>query len=116
MAARSRPPPLRIVEEAHEMLGMTYREIAASLGADESTLHRWRSGTSVPRPVFSSRMEALREMREELLSAMAPGAAAAWLRTPSDAFGGRPPADLLAEGRIEPVTRLLLRLNLGTTP
>lgn len=96
------------------MLGLTYREIAASLGADESTLHRWRSGTSAPRSVFLSRMDALREMREELLAAMPPRAAAEWLRTPVPALDGRRPAELLIEGRIEPVTRLLLRLNLGT--
>lgn len=97
------------------MLGLTYREIAATVGADESTLHRWRSGASTPRSVFGSRMEALREMQEELLSAMSPRRASEWLRTPIAAFDGRRPAELLIEGRIEPVTRLLLRINLGTS-
>jgi transcriptional regulator with XRE-family HTH domain len=108
-------PPLESVEEARHMLGLTYREIAASLGADESTLHRWRAGTSAPRPVFRQRMAALREMREELSAVMRPEDGAAWLRTPSPALDGRSPSELLVEGRIEAVTRLLLRLNLGTS-
>ena len=39
----------------------------AAIGADESTLHRWRSGESEPRSVFRSRMDALHEFQQELL-------------------------------------------------
>ncbi len=104
---------LRYVEEAHDALGLTYRQIAAAIGADESTLHRWRSGESEPRSVFRSRMDAIHEFQQELLALVSPGAAREWLRTPVPALDGRRPIDLLEQGRIEPLTRLLMRMNLG---
>jgi uncharacterized protein (DUF2384 family) len=106
---------LRYVEAAHDALGLTYRQIAAAIGADESTLHRWRSGESEPRSVFRSRMDALHEFQQELLDAVSPRAAREWLRTPVPALDGRRPLDLLEEGRIELLTRLLMRINLGTS-
>jgi hypothetical protein len=106
---------LRYVEEAHEALGLTYRQIAAAVGADESTLHRWRSGESEPRSVFRSRMDALHEFQQEMLGAVSPTAAREWLRTPVPALEGSTPLDLLDQGRIEPLTRLLMRMNLGTS-
>jgi transcriptional regulator with XRE-family HTH domain len=113
MDAHTLATQLRYVEEAHEALGLTYRQIAAAIGADESTLHRWRSGESEPRSVFRSRMDALHEFQQELLDLVAPGAARQWLRTPVPALDGRTPLDLLDQGRIEPLTRLLMRMNLG---
>jgi transcriptional regulator with XRE-family HTH domain len=113
MQAHTVATQLRYVEEAHEALGLTYRQIAAAIGADESTLHRWRSGESEPRSVFRSRMDALHEFQQELLDLVAPGAARQWLRTPVPALDGRTPLDLLDQGRIEPLMRLLMRMNLG---
>lgn len=106
---------LRYVEAAHDALALTYRQIAAAVGADESTLHRWRSGESDPRSVFRSRMDALHEFQQELLDTVSPRAAREWLRTPVPALDGRRPLDLLEEGRIELLTRLLMRINLGTS-
>jgi transcriptional regulator with XRE-family HTH domain len=60
MGVRTLASQLRYVEEAHDALGLTYRQLAAAIGADESTLHRWRSGESEPRSIFLSRMDALR--------------------------------------------------------
>lgn len=100
---------LRYVEQAHDALGLTYRQLAAAIGADESTLHRWRSGESEPRSVFLSRMGALHEFQQELFDAVPPGAAREWLRTPVPALDGRRPVDLLEEGRIETLIRLLMR-------
>lgn len=113
MEAHTLATQLRYVEAAHEALGLTYRQIAAAIGADESTLHRWRSGESEPRSVFRSRMDALNEFQQELLDLVAPGAAREWLRTPVPALDDRRPLDLLEQGRIEPLTRLLMRMNLG---
>lgn len=115
MAVPTLASQLRYVEDAHDVLGLTYRQLAAALGADESTLHRWRAGESAPRTIFLSRMDALREFQQELLETMAPGAARAWLHTPVPALDDRRPVELLETGRIEPLTRLLIRLNLGTS-
>jgi hypothetical protein len=115
MAVQTLAPQLRYVEDAHDVLGLTYRQLAAALGADESTLHRWRAGESAPRSIFLSRMDALRELQQEMLEAMSSEAARTWLETPVPALEGRRPSDLLETGRIEPLTRLLIRLNLGTS-
>ena len=115
MGSKTLAPQLQYVEDAHDVLGLTFRQLADALGADESTVHRWRSGDSEPRSVFISRMEALHELHTELLDAMTPEAARRWLASESPGLGGRRPADFLAEGRIEPLTRLLIRLNLGSS-
>jgi hypothetical protein len=114
MAVQTLATQLRYVEDAHDVLGLTYRQIAAAVGADESTLHRWRAGESAPRSIFLSRMDALREFQQELLETMDAGAARAWLQAPVPTLDHRAPSALLEEGRIEPLTRLLIRLNLGT--
>lgn len=113
MGSRTLAPQLRYVEEAHDVLGLTFRQIAGALGADESTVHRWRSGESEPRAVFIGRMEALHELQVELMDTMYHDAAREWLTRNVPSLGGRRPADLIAEGQIEPVTRLLIRLNMG---
>ncbi|HEX8246077.1 MAG TPA: antitoxin Xre/MbcA/ParS toxin-binding domain-containing protein [Longimicrobium sp.] len=114
MIVKTLAPQLAYLEEAHETLELTYSQIAGALGANESTLHRWRAGESEPRAVFISRMEALHELQTELLDAMEPAAAREWLYRQVPSLDGRRPADLIAEGRIEPVVRVLMRLNLGT--
>jgi len=115
MSVRTLASQLRYVEDAHDALGLTYRQLAAAIGADESTLHRWRSGESEPRSVFLSRMDALHEFQQELFDLVPPGAAREWLRAPAPTLDGRRPVDLLDEGRIETLTRLLMRMNLGTS-
>jgi uncharacterized protein (DUF2384 family) len=115
MAVHTLASQLRYVEDAHDVLGLTYRQLAGAVGADESTLHRWRAGESAPRSVFLSRMDALREFQQELLETMDRDSARAWLQTPVPALDDRRPAELLQAGRIEPLTRLLIRLNLGTS-
>jgi hypothetical protein len=37
--------PLGVIEELHDRLGFTYRELAGAVHADEATLHRWRKGS-----------------------------------------------------------------------
>jgi transcriptional regulator with XRE-family HTH domain len=115
MAVRTLAAQLRFVEDAHDALGLTYRQLATAIGADESTLHRWRSGESEPRSIFLSRMDALHEFHQELSDLVPPASAREWLRTPVPALEGRRPVDLLEEGRIETLTRLLMRMNLGTS-
>jgi len=114
MGTKSLIPQLQYLDEAHESLGLTWRQIAGALGADESTLHRWRSGESEPRAVYVSRMEALKEFQTELLDAMHPEPAREWLGTTVPSLGGRRPVELLSEGSIEPLTRIVMQLNMGS--
>ena len=104
------------IEDAHNALGLTYRQIAAALGADESTLHRWRTGENEPSPVFAARLEALDDLLREMRRAFRnEDAARAWLESSSPALAGRRPIDLMLEGRIERVAAILLALNAGVT-
>lgn len=113
MSTHTLTAQIRYADDANEILGLTFRQIAAALGANESTLHRWRMGESEPRPMALKRLEALRELQDELLEALRPEAARTWLHTNVPSLGGRRPVDLLMEGNIEHVTRVVMRLNLG---
>lgn len=107
---------LKAIEQAHAVLGLTYREIAAALRADESTVHRWRSGDSDPSPVFLSRLEALEELvRETEQTFRSEAAARGWLDREVEALEAKRPRELLLEGRIERVTAVLLSLNVGAS-
>jgi putative toxin-antitoxin system antitoxin component (TIGR02293 family) len=104
------------IEDAHDTLGLTYRQIAAALKADESTLHRWRTGGNEPSPVFAARLEALEDLlRESRRAFRTDEAARAWLERSSPTLDGRRPMDLLLEGRVERVVGILLALNTGVT-
>ncbi len=107
---------LPVVDEAHKVLGLTYKQVAGILRADESTLQRWRTGTSDPSPVFLGRMESLDELLRELRATFRrTNAAKRWLETPVPAFGDQRPLDLLLGGRIERVTAALQAFNSGMT-
>lgn len=107
---------LRAVEEAHDRLDLTYREIARALRADESTLHRWRAGDTEPSPVFLHRLEILGEFLRELTRTFRSDEAARdWLDRNVPDLDGRTPREVLVSGRMEWLTALLLALNTGMT-
>lgn len=107
---------LPVVNEAHRSLGLTYKQVAGMLRADESTLQRWRTGTSEPSPVFLSRMESLDELLREIRARFRrTDSARRWLDTRVSAFGDQRPLDLLLTGRIERVTAALQALNSDTS-
>jgi hypothetical protein len=51
-----------VIARAREILHLPCLEIARSISADESTLHRWRSRTSIPSVVFRVRVGALGDL------------------------------------------------------
>ena len=107
---------LPAVDDAHNALGLTYKQVASVLRADESTLQRWRTGMSDPSPVFLNRLEALEELLTEIRATFRKTKAAReWLNAHVPAFDDRRPLDLLLEGRIERVTSALRALNVGMT-
>lgn len=110
------PGQLEAIERAHDGLGLSYRDVARVLRADESTLHRWRGGTTEPSPVFLDRLETLEALLDELdRTFREPEHARAWLDREVEELGGRRPRDLLLAGRMERVVAVLLALNLGVT-
>lgn len=107
---------LQVVEEARRVLGLTYKQIAQAIRADESTFHRWRSGESEPSPVFLARLEAMAEFLRELNDTFRRREdAQSWLGASVPALKGKRPLDLLLEGRVETLTGVLYALNSGMT-
>jgi hypothetical protein len=105
---------LRTVEQAHDLLSLTYAEVARAIKADESTLHRWRSGDSEPSPIFLDRLDALGEFLGELRRTVKDQVAARyWLDRAVPALGGRTPREVLLAGRVERLTGLLASFNAG---
>ena len=106
-------PHTRAIEDAHDYLGLSYQRIAKAIKADESTLHRWRSGGE-PSPVFAARLEALEELLAELRETFRQADdARAWLEREVPALKDRRPIDLIDEGRLEVLTGILYALNSG---
>lgn len=105
---------LRAVEQAHDLLGLTYADVARAIKADESTIHRWRAGDSEPSPIFLDRLDALGELLSELRRTVKDKATARyWLDRAVPALGGRTPREVLLAGRLERLTALLAGFNAG---
>ena len=113
------PSPLAAVEQLHDRLGFSYRELAAAVHADEATLHRWRAnaerGTGAPpSPVYLARLAALQAFLDELARTFSDGAAAAaWVDRPVPALRGETPRALVRAGHVDRVTGVLYALNAG---
>lgn len=101
------------IEGGTEYLGLTLKQVAQAVNADESTLHRWRTG-STPSPVFVSRLEALDELVGEMRKTFRDREAArAWLRREVPSLDGRTPMEVILSGGAEKLTGMLLALNMG---
>jgi hypothetical protein len=106
-------PQLRTIEEAHERLGLSYGEIAESLGADEGMLERWRQGEFVP-PVVFERLNELQAFKTELGRTFgSPADERAWLDRSLATLGHRAPRALIRAGEVDRLTSLLYALNAG---
>lgn len=101
------------IENGRGYLGLTLKQVALAVKADESTLHRWRTGSS-PSPVFLSRLEALDELVEEMRRTFrSREAARAWLEREVASLDGRTPMEVILSGGAEKLTGMLLALNTG---
>lgn len=100
--------------EAKGYLGLSLKQIAQAVQADESTLHRWLSGMVTPSPVFLARLEALevlgKEMRRTFRDEATPRAR---LGRSLPALEGKTPISLVLEDRSEVLTGMLYALNSG---
>lgn len=104
------------LEALSTQLHLEWRDLAAILGVDQSTLWRWRRGESRPRPLAQSRLTQLGELRELLRRLFAgPDLARAWLHEahPEMLGGSATPFAVLRSGRIDRVLTLLHFLARG---
>lgn len=106
---------LAVVEELHDRLGFTYRELAGAIHADEATLHRWRKGSgAAPSPVYLARLAALQAFVDELQRTFRRWEdAVAWMDRAAPAFRDATPRALVLAGHVDRVTGVLYALNAG---
>lgn len=110
---------LDIMEELHDRLGFTYRELAAAIHADEAALHRWRDGVrkgsgAPPSPIYLARLAALQAFLDELQRTFRRWEdVAAWVDRLAPAFGDETPRALIRAGNVDRVTGVLYALNTG---
>jgi hypothetical protein len=108
---------LHAIDEVQELLGLQLKQIAQVLGADESTLHRWRSGfvPGGPSKMYLMKLETLHEFVTELRDAFrTPEAARRWVwESRPPILNGERPIDLLLAGKMERVTAVLWAVNNG---
>lgn len=110
---RTTTPALPGIESGTQYLGLTLKQVAQAVKADESTLHRWRSGVA-PSPVFLSRLEALDELVGEMQQTFRDSEAARrWLTRPVPGLDGQAPLQVILHGGAEKLTGVLLALNTG---
>ena len=92
------------LERAHEQLGITYKNLADIIGADESTVHRWRRGSFSPSPVFRRQLDMLDDCVQRAGSVFDSWRRArAWVHTENEAFGDDRPLDVLRRGGFQQV-------------
>ena len=107
---------LRGLARAREKLQLDWDELAAIVGVNRTTLHRWRSGESTPRPIAWTRLTQLDELLEMLTRVFAgPDLARDWLKSarPSSLGGDVTPLEVMKNGRIDRVLGLLQFLARG---
>lgn len=103
---------LDAVERAHRELDLSYREIARVIGADESSLHRWRRGESDPSLVFVRQLRQLGRCLDQLASVFSSWERArAWMTSQPELLSGERPIDVLQDGETDRVIGALYVLE-----
>jgi hypothetical protein len=107
---------LGTLERTGRKVGLELQDIARIIGVDQSTLYRWRTGASVPRPIVRTRLVQFGELFALLRRLFAgPDVARRWLHEarPVSLGGAHTPLDVMRQGRIDRVLLLLHALGAG---
>lgn len=103
-----------LVAWVRQVLGLTYRELAAYTGATLRTAQRWGDAAALTRPSAEYRphLEALRELRRLLGRTFGDGpdgdtASATWLHRAVPLLAGARPIDRVRAGDVDAVVEVL---------
>ena len=102
--------------ELHELaagFGLSETEMAGALGTTSRTVRRWLAGAT-PAPGSRARIEDAFRILELLKTSVEPGSIPKWARRRVDMLNGARPADLLAQGKLEPLIGLAEGLACGS--
>jgi transcriptional regulator with XRE-family HTH domain len=96
-----------------QSLGMTQVTFARLLGVSLRTLSNAESSSTARRPDMLRRLKELERLVAALRELMAPGALRDWMITPSDAFEGSTPVQLIERGEADRIWQMVFALRTG---
>lgn len=86
-------------------------EVANLLGSRPETVSRWNQGRAYPRANTEKTLLELEYIVDQLADFYEPNEARQWIFAPQKILGGTSPAELIRDGRIDEVMRLVNQLR-----
>jgi hypothetical protein len=109
--ASNSPLYRHVVADARRALSIA--EIGEITGVGDRAVQKWAQGASKPEGASRERLLELKYVIEQLTDVYDDEGIEIWLHARQRAFGGRPPLELLREGRFEEVLQVIERLAGG---
>ena len=91
--------------------GIRQTEVAILLGTRPEQVSRWNNGQAYPRSSTEKTLLELEFIVEQLCDFYEPNEARQWLFSPQKLLNGQKPAELIQQGRIDEVRRLVNQLR-----
>lgn len=101
----------RKLESIRQKGAMRHIEIANLLGTRPETVSRWNQGRAYPQPSAEKTLLELEYVVDELSDFYEPNEARQWIFAPQKLLNGASPAELIRNGRIDEVMRLVSQLR-----
>jgi transcriptional regulator with XRE-family HTH domain len=101
----------RKLESLREKGAMRHAEVADLLGTRAETVSRWNQGRAYPHARTERLLLELEFIVDQLADFYEPSEARQWIFSPQRLLGGVSPAELIREGRIDEVRRLVDQLR-----
>ena len=101
----------RKLDSIREKGAMRSVEVANLLGTRPETVSRWNQGRAYPHSSTEKTLLELEFIVDQLSDFYEPNEARQWIFSPQKLLGGSSPAELIREGRIDEVRRLVNQLR-----
>ena len=97
----------RKLESIRAKGAMKHTDIANLLGTRPETVSRWNQGRAYPQPNKEKGLLELEFLVDQLSDFYEPTEARQWFFSPQKLLNGKSPAELIGDGRIDEVKRLV---------
>src|SRR4051794_34186688 len=104
--------PAATAAEVRRRLGLTRRAFARLTGYSERAIAGWESGKAPDEP-GRRRIRETERFQERLATLVRPEEIPAWLDTPSEAFDGLKPIEVIERGEIDRLWNMIFYLESG---